>query len=192
MKAKTLAITLVMALMLTVSGTKLTQVAYAQFEGLPYEPPVVTVLSPSPNGTYNKPDVPLNVTVQIFGFIYHNMETIKWLNYSLDGQTAIPMTLIVPLDLYPGYYVYGNDILTGLSDGTHSLTIHGETAISGLRGNFNTTVSFTVDTSTTPITEPFPTTLIIASIVTVAVVGVCLLVYFKKRKRLTDSCLLQS
>jgi N-acetylneuraminic acid mutarotase len=35
--------------------------------------------------------------------------------------------------------------------------------------------------STTP--EPFPTTLVIASIITVAVIGVGLLVYFKKRKR---------
>ena len=32
-------------------------------------------------------------------------------------------------------------------------------------------------------TEPFPTTLIIASIITVAVFSIGLLVYFKKRKR---------
>lgn len=31
--------------------------------------------------------------------------------------------------------------------------------------------------------EPFPTTLILASVITVAVVGVVMLVYFKKRKR---------
>jgi hypothetical protein len=30
--------------------------------------------------------------------------------------------------------------------------------------------------------EPFPTTIVIASVITVAVVGVGLLVYFKKRK----------
>jgi len=128
------------------------------------------------------PDVPLNVTVQIRGFIYHNIETIRWLNYSLDGQTAIPMELIVPSDLSPGYYVYGNDVLTGLSDGTHNLTIYGETAVSGLTGNFNATVSFTVDTSATP-TEPFPTLLVTtASGVLVAVIGVFLLIYFKKRR----------
>jgi hypothetical protein len=130
------------------------------------------------------PDVPLNITVQILGFIYHNMETIRWLNYSLDGQTAIPMTLIVPLDLYPGYYVYGNDVLTGLSDGMHNLTIHGETAISGLSRNFNTTISFRVDTSTTPVAEPFPTTLVAtASAASMATVGAALLIYFRKRNR---------
>jgi hypothetical protein len=131
----------------------LVQVGYGQFDGLPYEPPIVTVLSPSPNGTYNMPDVPLNVTVQINGFVYHNIETIKWLNYSLDGQTATPMTLIVPSDLYQGYKVYGNGLLTGLSDGNHNITINGETAIGGLSGNFNATVSFTVDASTI---EPSP------------------------------------
>ena len=34
-----------------------------------------------------------------------------------------------------------------------------------------------------PQSEPFPTTLVLASVITVAVVGVVLLVYFKKRKR---------
>jgi hypothetical protein len=169
-------------LVLVFLGASGIQASYAQFDGLPYEPPIVTVLASSPNGTVNMPDVPLNVTVQIRGFIYHNIETIRWLNYSLDGQTAIPMELIVPSDLSPGYYVYGNDVLTGLSDGTHNLTIYGETAVSGLTGNFNATVSFTVDTSATP-TEPFPTLLVTtASGVLVAVIGVFLLIYFKKRR----------
>jgi multisubunit Na+/H+ antiporter MnhC subunit len=35
----------------------------------------------------------------------------------------------------------------------------------------------------TPKVEPFPTTLVVASIVLVAVIGIGLLVYFKKRKR---------
>jgi len=54
MKRTTLALTLIMVLLFTVmSGTKLAQVAFAPSDGLPYKPPVVTVLSPSPNGTYN-------------------------------------------------------------------------------------------------------------------------------------------
>jgi hypothetical protein len=182
-KKTALALTLIFALLfLVMSETRLVQAGYEEFEGLPYDPPIVTIDSPSMNGIYSEPDVPLNVTVQIRGFIYHNVETISWLNYSLDGQNAIPMTLIVPSDLTPPYYVYGNDVLTGLSDGIHNFTIYGETAISGLTGNFNATISFRVDTSTTPITEPFSTTLIIASVIIVAVVGVGLLVYFKKRK----------
>ena len=75
-------------------------------------------------------------------------------------------------------------MLAGLSDGSHSLTIFGETFIGGMNCYFNETVSFTVDTSNTPEPpEPFPTSLIIASVITVAVVGISLLVYYKKRKR---------
>jgi parallel beta-helix repeat protein len=39
------------------------------------------------------------------------------------------------------------------------------------------------DEPTTPTAEPFPTTLVIASVITVAIVGVGLLVFFRKRKR---------
>jgi hypothetical protein len=148
------AITLLLALVfLAPLGT---QVVYALPDGLPYEPPVVTISSPSQDRTYNVADMPLSVTVQIFRFIYHNMETLKSLNYSLDGQAAVPMTLIAPSDLSPGYQVHGNGVLTGLVDGVHSVTVYGETAISGLSENFNATVSFRVDTSTPPHPEVFP------------------------------------
>ena len=188
MKKTTLTQTLILTLLFSmVSVARSVQVACAQFEGLPYDPPIISVLSPSPNGTYSEQNIPLNVTVQIRGFIYHNTETIRWLNYSLDGQTPIPMTLILPSDLTPPYYVHGNDVLNDLSDGTHNLTIYVETAISGLTGNFNATISFEVDTSNTPIVEPFPTTLVIASVITVAVVSVTLLLYFKKRKRQVET-----
>ena len=183
-KKTTLAVTLVFVLTL-ISGAKAAQFDYSQFEGWSYDPPIVTLASPQ-NTTYNVPDVPLNVTVQIRGWILKNIELIRLLNYSLDGQTAIPLTLIVP-SMYDiselPYPVYGNDILTGLSDGSHNLTIFGETSIGGSNAYFNETVSFTVDTSNTPEPpEPFPTSLIIASVITVAV-SVGLLVYFKKRKR---------
>ncbi len=180
-----LALTIVLifaSVFLICSGTKVGQVVDAQFEGLPYDPPIVTVLSPSQNVTYATPNVALNVTVQINGFIYHNVETIKWLNYSLDGHTAIPMTLIVPSNLSPGYYVYGNDMLTGLSEGTHNLTIYGETTISGLTGNFNATVSFKVDTTLSR-SDSFPTTIVAAvTLVVVLAVAAGLLVYHKKRR----------
>jgi hypothetical protein len=186
-KRTALAITLILVLLSAIlSATKAMQFDYGQFEGLPYErPPTVTVMSPSPNGTYNIQDVPLNVTIQIFGYIYHNMERVKWLNYSLDGQTIVPMALIVPSKISQlPYPVYGNDVLTGLSDGTHNLTIYGKTAIGGLTGTFNETISFTVDTSIKPIAGSYTTTLVVTvTILVVAVVAVSLSVYFKKRNR---------
>jgi len=184
---KKTALAVVFAFTLTlVSGAKAAQYDYRDFEGLPYDPPIFTLVSPSPNATINAPDVPVNVTVQIRGWIYCNIERIRCLNYSLDGQTRLPMALIVPSDLASPYSVYGNVVLAGVSDGTHDLTIWGETFIGGMTCYFNETVSFRVNTSKTPQpeTEPFPTTLIIGSAIAVAAVaGLGLLIYLKKRKR---------
>jgi len=167
----------------TVSVPKLAQVACAQFEGLPYDPPIISVLSPSPNKTYNQQSVPLNVRVEIRGNIYHNTETISGLNYSLDGQTPISMAYSVPSDLTPPYYVDANDVLHDLSDGTHNLTIYVETAIGGLTGNFNTTISFKVDASNA-IIEPFPTTLVATAVgASATIVGLIVFLYFKKRRQ---------
>jgi hypothetical protein len=182
MEKTTLTQILIMALLFsTVSVIGSVQVGCSQFEGLPYDPPIISVSSPSPNGIYGEQNIPFNVTVQIRGNIYHNTETVRCLNYSLDGQAPISMAYFVPSDLTPPYYIYGNDVLHDLSDGTHNLTIYVETAVGGLTGNLNETISFEVDTSTA-IIEPLPTTLVIASVATVAIVGVGLLVYFKKRK----------
>jgi N-acetylneuraminic acid mutarotase len=70
--------------------------------------------------------------------------------------------------------ISGNTTLTGLANGDYALTVYAK----DYAGNVGTseTILFTVDV-------PFPTTLVIASVITVAVVGVGLLVYFKKRKR---------
>ena len=185
MKRTALVLTFIFALMFSLlSGAKAVQYDYGEFEGLPYSPPIVDILSPFSNRTYNVPEIPLNVTVQIRGWILKNIERIRWLNYSLDGQTAISMTLIVPSDLTSPYPEYGNDMLTGLSDGNHNLTIFGETFIGGLNCYFNETVSFTVDTSNMQEPDPSPTTIVVAVTITVvAVVAVGFLVYFKKRKR---------
>jgi hypothetical protein len=162
---------------------KAVQYDYGQFEGLPYDPPLVTIKSPSPNGTYHVSDAPLNVTVQIRGFIYHNLETLRWLNYSLDDQTAISMTLTEPSEIsHLPYPVYGNAMLTNLSDGNHTLTIYGETAVSGLTGNFNETISFRVDTSTNIVTEAFPIFWVTAPIA-IALICLALVIYLKKHKR---------
>ena len=184
MKKTALTLTLILPLLFSmVSVVRSMQVDYTQFEGLPYDPPIVTLTSPFQNATYSVPDVPLNVTIQIRGFIYHNIERIRWLNYSLDGQAPVPMTLTVPSHLTPPYYVHGNEVLACLSDGSHNLTIFGETFVSGLNGYFNETVSFTVDTSNTPTAVPFPASLLFVASVGIAIAATGLFVYFKKRKR---------
>jgi hypothetical protein len=71
-------------------------------------------------------------------------------------------------------------MLAGLSEGTHTLTVYAE----DITGNVGTseTISFTVDTASEPEQEPYQTTIFIVSIVLVAIIGIALLVYFKKRK----------
>jgi hypothetical protein len=105
------------------------------------------------NRRFNSYDVPLNFGVD---------EPFEKASYVLDGQQNVTIA--------------GNKTLTGLPNGDHNVTIYaideaGNTGVSE-------TIYFTVD-----VPELFPTTLVFASVITVAVVGLGLLVYFKKRKR---------
>jgi hypothetical protein len=102
--------------------------------------------------TYNVSDVPLDFTVN---------ETFSKIEYSLDAQSNVTIS--------------GNVILTGLSNGYHNVTVYatdefGSTGVSKI-------TRFTVE-----VPEHFPTTLVIASVTILAVVGIGLFVYFKKRK----------
>jgi hypothetical protein len=123
-----------------------------------YRYPEVLILSPQ-NKTYTTTEVPLIWTCD---------EQIVSADYILDpllyGSTTLP----------------GNITLTGLSNGTHIITVYVFTE----RGQANSqTVHFTVSPETQLQLEPFPIALAtVASVVIVVVLVVGLLVYFKKRK----------
>jgi hypothetical protein len=87
-------------------------------------------------------------------------ESVQWIGYSLDGKENVTIN--------------GNTTLTDLSSGKHSLTIYSNDT-AGNMGSSGTTY-FNVP-------ESFPTTLVAASIIVIAFLGVGLLVYFKKRGR---------
>lgn len=87
-------------------------------------------------------------------------EPFSELAYCLDGQDNVTIN--------------GNTTLTELPNGDHNVTVYATDEFG------NTGASETMYFS---VLEPFPATLVIASVITVAVVGVGLLVYFKKRKR---------
>ncbi|MBN1245260.1 hypothetical protein JXA31_06675 [Candidatus Bathyarchaeota archaeon] len=83
-----------------------------------------------------------------------------WMGYSLDGQNNVTIT--------------GNTTLDGLPNGLHNVTVYarderGNTGVSG-------SIVFSVEV-------PFPTVLVVASTASAALIGVGLLVYFKKRRR---------
>lgn len=114
----------------------------------------VIVIMPVANKTYSVTDIPLNFTLN---------EPASQITYSLDGQANVTIT--------------GNATLTGLSGGGHNVTVYA-TDIVG-----NTGVSETVYFSVEEPPKPFPTTMVIAPAALVAVLGVGLLAYFRKRRR---------
>jgi hypothetical protein len=115
--------------------------------------PPAIVVMPVENKTYGVSDIPLNFTLS---------EPTSQITYSLDGQENVTIA--------------GNTTLTNLPYGGHNITVYA----SDLAGNVGNseTIAFTIAKP-----EPFPTTLFIAGAVSVAVAGVGLLGYFKKRKR---------
>jgi len=115
-------------------------------------PPNISILSPETKA-YNTSDVPLDFTVN---------KTVSQILYSLDG--------------YQNITAIGNMTLTGLSNGSHNVTVYATDEA----GNVGTsqTINFTIAKP-----ESFPTTLVaVASVASVAVIGVILLIYFRKRK----------
>jgi hypothetical protein len=115
--------------------------------------PPKIVFSSPKNVTHNSSDVSLDFTVD---------ELCSKCSYSLDGQNNVTIA--------------GNMTLVGLPNGDHNVTIY----VTDKAGNtgVSETIYFSVD-----VPEPFPTTLVVASIVTVSVAVIGLFVYFKKRKR---------
>jgi hypothetical protein len=85
---------------------------------------------------------------------------VNWTGYSLDGGETVA--------------VVGNVTLEGLANGVHNVTVYARDAFGNVGAS--ETVSFTVDV-------PFPVTMVVAPIASVAVVGVGLILYFKRRKR---------
>jgi hypothetical protein len=132
-----------------------------------YRYPEVLILSPQ-NKTYTTTEVPL---------IWACDEQKIVADYTLDLLSHTP--LYAYFTLSGNASLPGNTTLTGLSNGTHTLTVNVITE----RGSASKTVHFTVSLETQLQPEPFSTTLVTASIVVVAVISVGLFVYFKKSHR---------
>jgi len=125
-------------------------------------PPTISIVSPE-NRIYNTTDIPLNFTVS---------EPFSWAGYSLNGQKNATIA--------------GNTTLTGLSDGSHNLRVYANDTAGNM--GYSETVYFSISQEAEPTPQPdslelFSTILFVASIVLVVVIGIGLLVYFKKRKR---------
>jgi hypothetical protein len=114
--------------------------------------PSVSIQSPRNNLTYDVPDVELMFLVN---------ETVAWMGYSLDGGDNVTVS--------------NNMTLTGLFNGAHCLTIYANDTFGNM--GVSETINFTI-----AVPEPFPAVPVAAaSVASLAVVGVGLLVYFKRR-----------
>ncbi|MCJ7560664.1 hypothetical protein MUO79_08635, partial [Candidatus Bathyarchaeota archaeon] len=103
--------------------------------------PRIAVLSPE-NKTYYTTDVPLSFTED---------EAVSWVRYSLDAQDTVTIA--------------GNTTLTGLSYGSHNLTVYAQ----DIAGNIgaSVTIYFTIakESETRPEPETFPITWLAAAAV---------------------------
>ena len=104
--------------------------------------------------TYNQTNVTLSFTID---------KPFSLASYSLDGKDNITVT--------------GNVTLSELSFGLHNVTFYAKDTFGNV--GKSETISFTV---TKPKIETFPT-VAIAVVLVGAVIGIGLLVYFKKHKR---------
>jgi hypothetical protein len=117
--------------------------------------PVISNLS-FENKTYNENNLSLSFTTD---------EPTSWISYCLDQQANATIT--------------GNATLTGLADGSHRIVVYANDTAGNMGAS--ETIFFTI-LQETP-SESFPTTLVIAPIASVIVVGMGLLVYFRKRRK---------
>jgi parallel beta-helix repeat protein len=130
---------------------------YPLMEPFTTTPPKISVLSPL-NQTYNETSVPLVFTVD---------KTVNWTGYSLDGEPNVTVTSSSLLT---------NVTIANVTSGVHNVTVYANDTYGNMGAS--PTVTFTIAKP-----EPFPTALVAtASGLSVAVVGVVLLFYFKKRK----------
>jgi hypothetical protein len=152
MKRAALALILFVAFSaLMLSGTSV-RTASANFKPYPY--PEVTAVSPAQNGVYNQPSMPLAVKVTMFRFDpTPAYEGIAWLNYSLDGQpeVAASITSQGPISSPDtGNIEIANGLLSGMSDGPHTLYVCGNTTFAKYptipETSFTITIYFRIDT----------------------------------------------
>lgn len=129
------------------------------------------------NKTYTNTDLTLNYTIN---------EQPSWVAYSLDNKANVTINSYEPLNLTERlrsshYYqvnesMNGHTVLINLTKGSHSLIIYANDTVGNIGAS--QTITFTVDTP-----ESFSTTMTIVavSVLAVILIGVGLLVYYKKK-----------
>jgi len=205
MKRTALTLTLTLTLLFSaVAGTKLISLATAnpflgyEFDVSPptdMQPQTITILSPKNNTFYVSNNLTFNFKVSLnsTNTWYHiHIDSVyykaSWQNNNVSVYSWSNHDLWNPVDNDPYLTEFRYELnLTEIPEGRQNITVTAYAIGSYVKSlvyhefytNISSSVIFIVDTTPTS----FPTTLVIAPIASVAVMGVGLLVYFKKRKR---------
>jgi hypothetical protein len=188
MKRTATALTLIMALLFSaMAGTQIIFLVKANPLTVSPNNPIIIIESPT-NDTYNVNSLTLNVTIKTMKTLFEGTDpaqsTTRVVTYSLDGESSSVVTeTSYDYNTSLGWNVTftGVALLPELKNGPHNITVHAEYDYNpyGIHRESESTAYFAIDT--TPL---FPTAFCIAaSGASLAVVGIGLLVYFKKRKR---------
>ena len=197
MKRTASALTLILAIIVsTIAGAKL--VNWAGANPYPYTNcdssfVTVSVLAPE-NKTYDTNSIQVTITAGAFPGVWY-------VGYSVDGEPFIEVAPGHPL----GHTFNESVQLNQLSEGSHNIVAQATAMANNPEGKVTAyfQVYFTITKTlgpqspspsptptSTPTTSPalhqtelFPTTSVIATIASLTVIGVGLLVYFKKRKQ---------
>ena len=138
---------------------------YNVFTGWRYEPASATIIFYVDSSAPKITNLSVNNNDSGDRVLSFNVDTeTSWVGYSLDNQANVT----VNSDIF----------LKGLAVGSHNVTVYAEDSAGNMGAS--ETIYFTI--AEPP--EPFPTTLLAtASVTSVAIIGVGLLVYFKKGKQ---------
>jgi hypothetical protein len=186
-KRKVLTATLLSTLLIIALGG----VLLVKLGTAPYIPPIeleIIVTSPQNNTTYNVNSLPFIFSGSYLPYVTMNYSDVKcFVDGELVGQfddiSAVEVTNLTNLS-DGNHTVRVTAFILGRVDVTHFNAQYGEGATIRLIWQlYNGSVIDTGDiTFTVDVPEPFPTTLVLASVITVTVVSISLLVYFRKRK----------
>jgi hypothetical protein len=159
--------------------------------------PKITLTSPVQNGTYTENNVWLNLSVTKPSNWTDYEGQLKYVAYLIDGDRNnltyssynhhVGETRVAvddPLGVVNPPLEFNLSIkLEGLSEGNHHIDVTAEGLVK-YKDSYVSVGSGTIDTINFTVTKEssFPKTLLIASVITIAVVGIGLPIYFKKRK----------
>lgn len=192
MKIRVLALVLISTLFLSnVVSIKLLELTRAN----PSPGPLAVDINSPTNKQYQYSNsVWLNVSIMVFQDTLEGSEN-RWIVYSLDGQDNVSMAPNYQgVSIFSGYpfSVVTTEAALWLPDGWHTVTVYAKYNYSGWISEGSAGVLFVVGTPPNPpitklFSPPFITTLVLGFTFSATIIGLGLLVYFKKRKRQTEN-----